>query len=233
MPILESVRFLLQERPGLRAARLRCSAWLDAWMSFPGLLPLLTIMSIARNARHVPTRSGDQLSTGRGSLQQPCRFFAGALEAARRRGVRPQLTVSLTEEANTLGGQINRLLILFAGLGIWPHQGVVGSNHTESFLVPQRLKHDAGIRPRSGAAESPTRRWRRPVLPQTIVATSSRSRTQPSASLAPIGPSTCSGHRLRLATRSIAWSSSHYGNRLPAPGSIPLLQQFFLVCFYP
>ena len=27
MPILESVRFLLQERPGLRAARLRCSAW--------------------------------------------------------------------------------------------------------------------------------------------------------------------------------------------------------------
>ena len=87
--------------------------------------------------------------------------------------------------------------------------------------------------PRSGAAESPTRRWRRPVLPQTIVATSSRSRTQPSASLAPIGSSTCSGHRLRLATRSIAWSSSHYGNRLPAPGSIPLLQQFFLVCFYP
>ena len=63
----------------------------------------------------------------------------------RRRGVRPQLTVSLTEEANTLGGQINRLLILFAGLGIWPHQGVVRSNHTESFLVPQRLKHDAGI----------------------------------------------------------------------------------------
>ena len=30
------------------------------------------------------------------------------------------------------------MLILFAGVGIWPHQGVVRSSHSEPFLVPQK-----------------------------------------------------------------------------------------------